>query len=429
MVSDVLQNKDHIVGKILENTDLDKPGLEEKILAKVHEYGGLLTDAGAAYAIAKDLGVDCGFDSEAPHYMKIAELKQGLEAVDLTATVSRITPVKEWSKQGRTGKVCNLVLKDDTGEIRLVLWNTQCDPIEKNELTRGSVLDIRNAFVKGNNGMLEIGVGRYGEIKVTKTASVEENITSLRDLKEGMNDVTCYARVKRVFPLNEFEKNGKKGKVASVIITDGEERRLVLWNENADQTKDLKPDEIVKVEGGYVKTNNDILELHLGFRGRLVQNPNNAPKIDSTGVFKDCEVKDLEPGMQAKVTASVVRVFTPNTFPVCPKCGTKAEGTCEKCETPTQSSLVFNAELDDGTAVIRAVLYRKTAEEFLGFTGNQFAEQETLFSEKDVLGERRVFKGYVKHNKLFDRDEFVIQTFTNPDEEDELEIQNQGVIE
>ena len=427
MVSDVLESKDQIVGKILETTSMKPEELEDKIRTKVQDYGGLLTEAGAAYAIAKDLGVDCGFESEAPHYLKINELKEGLEGVDLTASISRITSVKEWSKNGRSGKVCNLVLKDGTGEARLVLWNTQCEPVEKNELQRGSIIDIRNAFVKGNNGMLELGVGRNGKIEVKEGPS-EESLTLLSSLKEGMNDVTCYARVKRVFPLKEFERNGKRGKVVSAIITDGAETRLVLWDENAEQGQNLMPDDVVRVEGGYVRLNNDALELHLGFRGRIVQNPKHAPALLGTEVYRKCEVKKLGSSGQAEINASVVRVFTPTAFPVCPKCGAKAEEFCEKCKTPTHHTIIFNVELDDGTGAIRAVFYRKVAEDFLGFSGDQFLEKESLFSEKGVLGEQRVFKGYVKHNELFDRNELVVQSFYDPEKAEEVEIQSEGVL-
>jgi len=80
MVAEILDNADEIIKKIIEK-GMPEPELMEKIKAKQEEYGGLLTEAGAAYSIAREMGIE--FEEE--KQIKIKELTDGLNNVNLTA--------------------------------------------------------------------------------------------------------------------------------------------------------------------------------------------------------------------------------------------------------------------------------------------------------------------------------------------------------
>src|SRR5512136_1667799 len=50
--------------------------------------------------------------------------------------------------------------------------------------------------------------------------SKKGKVLELKDLISGLSSVSVKGVVTRVFPINEFEKDGRKGKVGSVIIND-----------------------------------------------------------------------------------------------------------------------------------------------------------------------------------------------------------------
>ena len=103
MVSQVLENKDGIVARIAE-TGVSQKEIEAKIRERQEEYGGLLTEAGAAYAIAKDMGIE--FEGMEPKHepIKVKDVKDGLEGIDIEGKVTQVFPVKRWEKESRKGR-------------------------------------------------------------------------------------------------------------------------------------------------------------------------------------------------------------------------------------------------------------------------------------------------------------------------------------
>ena len=412
MVTDVLENKDAIIEKLVAS-GISRDEVAAKIRDKQEEYGGLLTDAGAAYAIAKELRIDVGFEPKRMP-MKISDIKPGIEGVDIDGEVSQVFPAKAWEKDGRKGRVGSVIIRDASGEIRLTLWNTECDLIENGELKRGARVRITNAAVRERNGMAELGLSHGGNIAVTE-ATVPK-VVKLADVTEGMNDVTFAARVDRIYPVTEFERKDGRGRVASMTVSDGTERRLALWDENADKAGQFAEGDVILVEGAYVKVNRGKPELHVGRRGRIVRNPAGITFTNST---RRCAVSEMRGGEQCELRATVVRVYAPTVYDVCSKCGKKHDGEC--CG-PAKQAMVVNAELDDGTGVVRAVFFRSLAEKLLGFSAEEYAKDASVFNETMQAGNEMVFTGTARHNDMYGRDEFVVKAFHGVDVGQEIRM-------
>ncbi len=95
--------------------------------------------------------------------MKIKELEAGQGKVNIEADIIEMDNVREFEKFGRTGRVCNFLIKDDSGKINLTLWNEQIDEFMVNDKIR-----ITNGYVKEWQGELQLSVGKYGEIEKIK---------------------------------------------------------------------------------------------------------------------------------------------------------------------------------------------------------------------------------------------------------------------
>lgn len=93
--------------------------------------------------------------------MKIKDLNVNTKA-DLIGKVKEIEDVKQVNtKFGTQVSLTTVVLEDETGTVKLNLWGSQSEGIEE-----GSVLDIKNGFVKEFKGEKQISVGKMGSIKV-----------------------------------------------------------------------------------------------------------------------------------------------------------------------------------------------------------------------------------------------------------------------
>jgi len=93
--------------------------------------------------------------------MKIADLKEGSTDVSIEAEVVSVGEVKEINKYGRTLRVVNVEIKDDSGTIKLTLWNEKTDLV-----TEGNKLKIEKGYVNAFQGNLQLTLGKFGTLEV-----------------------------------------------------------------------------------------------------------------------------------------------------------------------------------------------------------------------------------------------------------------------
>ena len=133
-----------VLDRIVKSTGRDEEEILKLIEAKEKEFEGLVSTLGAAYIVAKELGVK--INNSKIREAKINELVSGLSGVSIKAKIIKIFPVNEFErKDGRKGRVMNVFLGDDTGTIRLSLWDSQIDDFKFNE---GDVIKVEGAYVK-----------------------------------------------------------------------------------------------------------------------------------------------------------------------------------------------------------------------------------------------------------------------------------------
>ncbi len=93
--------------------------------------------------------------------MKISELMPGSGNVDLEAEVVGVEKPREINKNGRSLRVANATLRDDSGTISLVLWNDQIDKISE-----GAKVKITNGYVNTWQDKLQLTLGKFGKMDV-----------------------------------------------------------------------------------------------------------------------------------------------------------------------------------------------------------------------------------------------------------------------
>ena len=102
--------------------------------------------------------------------MAIKDLKIREGNVDLVVEVIDKGEVKEFSKFGKPGKVCNAKVKDDSGEVTLTLWNEDIDKVKV-----GDKVHIKNGYVREWQGEPQLSTGRFGELEVIGGKEVTED--------------------------------------------------------------------------------------------------------------------------------------------------------------------------------------------------------------------------------------------------------------
>jgi replication factor A1 len=93
--------------------------------------------------------------------MQIKDLKPRMSKVDIVVEVSDIGDAREFSKFGKPGRVATAIAKDETGTVKLTLWNEQIDNVGV-----GNKVHIKNGFVSEWQGEMQLTTGRMGTIEV-----------------------------------------------------------------------------------------------------------------------------------------------------------------------------------------------------------------------------------------------------------------------
>ena len=293
-------NYEKVLEKIAGVAGVEKEEIERRVEAKRAKLSGLISKEGAAQVIAAELGIN--FDNEK---LKIDELLPGMRKVNTVGKIITLFPVREFNKNGKEGKVANMVMADDTSNIKVVLWDiNHIELIEKGDIGEETVVEISNAGMRDN----ELHLGSFSEFK--KSDKVFENVNS---------------------EISSKEKN----------IAD----------------------------------------------------------------FRNLE--------NVKTRAFIMQVFDPRFFNVCPECKRKVvqEGEGFICSgkhgkvLPEKRSLI-NIVIDDGTETIRSVLFHENIST-LGLS--DLENVESMIKQKQaLLGKEMFFSGNVRKNKLFNNMEFII---------------------
>ena len=93
--------------------------------------------------------------------MQVKDLKPKQGNVDITIDVVDVGDVREFDKFGKPGKVANAIAKDETGDIKLTLWN---DDIER--VKAGDKVHLTNGYVNEWQGVKQLTPGRFGSLEV-----------------------------------------------------------------------------------------------------------------------------------------------------------------------------------------------------------------------------------------------------------------------
>jgi len=257
----VNENYERIVNKIASVSGISNEDVLRKIEAKRAKLSGLISQEGAAQIVAAELGVS--FDNEK---LKINELLPGMRKVNVSGKIISMFPVRTFKTQkGDEGKVLNMVLADDTSNVKVVLWDiNHIALIEKGEILEGHVVEIANASVRDG----EIHLGSFSEFKPSSESF--DNVVTEKVVKEKKicdlnisDDARIRAFIVQSFEPRFFEVNKETGRkpteeersngtplerraLVNIVLDDGSETiRAVVFHNNLSELglKDLEDSE------------------------------------------------------------------------------------------------------------------------------------------------------------------------------------------
>ena len=102
--------------------------------------------------------------------MQVKDLKPKQGNVDITIDIVDVGEAREFQKFGKPGRVANAIAKDETGDIKLTLWN---DDIEK--VKAGDKVHLTNGYVNEWQGEMQLTTGRMGKLEIVGKSDADSS--------------------------------------------------------------------------------------------------------------------------------------------------------------------------------------------------------------------------------------------------------------
>ena len=298
---------------------------------------------------------------------KIKDIKDGMGDINLNGKVLEVSEIRTFQrKDGNSGRVGNLMLGDETGTLRVTLWDDKTDFLSQVEY--GDSIELINAYARENafSQKVELQVGNRSIIrKSEKKIEYEEEFTPIDDIKADMNNINISGRILDISEVRTFEKkDGSTGRVGNVLLGDSTGKiRLTLWDEKTDILEEIDFDETVEVLNAYSRENtfSQQVELNLGARG-IIQR--SEKKVEYREKFTD--IADIIPGESYSVQGKVAEIGELREFE-------KEDGT---------ENVVANLQLKDDPGSIRLTLW---------------GEQAYVIEDLDIDSEIQIIDAYARY--------------------------------
>jgi len=95
--------------------------------------------------------------------LKIKDLKNGMKGVSIEAKVMEKSETREVMSRFKdeTYKVATAIIADDSGTIKLTLWNDQI-----NQVNVDNTVKIEKGYVTSFRGEIQLNTGKFGSLAV-----------------------------------------------------------------------------------------------------------------------------------------------------------------------------------------------------------------------------------------------------------------------
>jgi ssDNA-binding replication factor A large subunit len=285
---------------------------------------------------------------------------------------------------------------------RLVERISQAGKIDKEEI--GRRVEAKRAKLSGlvsKEGAAQIVAAELG-------VNFEQERMKLNELVHGMRRVNCIGKVLQIFPVREFEKSGRKGKVVNLRIGDETgNTRAVFWDTNhidLVENGKIKEGDVIEISNAGVREG----EVHLGSFSDVKLSKEEIENVVEGVQFSEKKLKDISGGERVKVRAVVIQSFEPRFFEVSAETGRKMTDEEKEKRAKVEKRALLGVVLDDGSETMRGVIFGKEIEK-LGLTNEEIFDVGKFEGKKvSILGEEKWFFGRVRKNELYNTTEMVI---------------------
>jgi len=288
--------------------------------------------------------------------------------------------------------------------------------VERISKVSGKGIDEINRLVEAKRAKLSGLISREGAAQIVASElriNFDKEKVKINEIMPGMRKINLIGKIIQLFPVREYKKENREGKVANFILADDTSNiRTVLWDTNhiaLIEKGEIKEGDVVEISNASLRNT----ELHLGGFSDIKKSGETIENVKIEKEFSERKISDFNAGGMFKTRAVIVQVFEPRFFEVCPECGKKvvADGEGSTCESHGKvvgkKRALLSIVIDDGSGSIRAVLFSEQISK-LGLKEEELVGDNFIKKREELLGKEYWFSGNIRQNKLFNNLEFFV---------------------
>ena len=263
---------EELISKLLEKVpELSRSVIEERITEKKDKVGaGYLTDQGAIFLVAADLGVS--LEQPQKTEVELKDLYIGAKEVTLQSRVLNISPTKQFTKKdGSSFSLRTITVYDNNSTASVKLWDEKANLPGIDELKPGDLIKIIKAYVKSDlTGAPTINIGSGASIETsdsqTDIVSIDSKISDVSVIKEDQKDLIVSGTLGSSMNVMEFTNSKGQPSKALKFRLRGQNKNLVnvvLWGKDESiLPRMIGQDAKIKLFGVRTKIGMQGLEIH-----------------------------------------------------------------------------------------------------------------------------------------------------------------------
>ncbi|MHA2131565.1 MAG: DUF2240 family protein, partial [Promethearchaeota archaeon] len=258
------------VNKILENTGLTRKEIQDMVEDKKKELKGLISEEGALFIIARELGVDVKEENKdllTEIEINISDITQNMKNINLIGRIKETYNVNKFNKSdGGTGYVGSFLLHDNTGDIRVVIWDDHVSIFNEDNFVINELIKIINGIArKSKYENIELHVGRFGKLILSpddvdykKYPKITSKLTDIDKINLNLKSISIEGKLIQISPIKEFtRKNGDLGRLMSISLLDSSGSiRITFWNDDVEKLGDLQIGDVLSISNLNPRLNN-----------------------------------------------------------------------------------------------------------------------------------------------------------------------------
>ena len=259
-----------LVEEILRNRpEMSREEVLNLIEEKKRTVGaGYLTDQGALYLIAGELGIRL---KPVTSDLALKDLSVGVNDITVVARVLAVYPISEYKrKDGGVGKYRRVSLFDGANVVRLTIWDDNQEAMRFEGISEDTPVRISNGYVRqGLDGKPNLNLGRRGRVEVLGEGGLVAKISPLAELTKTLDEVRSEDSV--VLALKAVTSS--RSRSSNFVREDGTQGSLTQFDVSSETTNGVRvviwnPREIPEIDSGQdvVVTNLRVKKGNTGLR-------------------------------------------------------------------------------------------------------------------------------------------------------------------